>query len=517
MGANVARPAPEVAAVLPISYSFSPLILGHYPGFQSQEMVTRVTKGTESSDGSPLSPINSRRRQARDKQTIRMGDDSPPMLRAASSLYGFSSPPSPIHCRPVHAENTPSPFSKESPEQNYRGFLNLTVLLLFVSMARLVLENFRKYGFLLSVPGAGISLQDALLGVVSLSLLWVNALVAFSLERVLVRSPSLYGGLLYGTMVIGNISGLLLVPTWIVWTHMYHPLLGFIVLFIPLVLSMKIISYHLVNAELRQLKMPGLYPKCPYPSNITISNLLYFMMAPTLCYQPVYPRTERIRKKFLIKRLLELIACLGVIHLLTEQYALPTVQNSMRTISDMDWIGILERLLKLSVSSLYIWLVSFYALFHSFLNAFAELIQFGDRAFYKAWWNATSIDEYWRLWNAPVHQWLKRHVYGPLVARGWSAQSARLVIFALSAAAHEFLIAVPTNVIQGWAFLGMMLQIPLIHVTTWYMAKHPHSSFGNYFFWISFCILGQPMCVLLYYRAWIAKNPSLSYSLFEYK
>ncbi len=25
---------------------------------------------------------------------------------------------------------------------------------------------------------------------------------------------------------------------------------------------------------------------------------------------------------------------------------------------------------------------------------------------------------------------------------------------------------------------------------------------GNYVFWIMFCILGQPVCLLLYYQAW---------------
>ena len=28
-----------------------------------------------------------------------------------------------------------------------------------------------------------------------------------------------------------------------------------------------------------------------YPENITLANLAYFLAAPTLCYQPVYPRT----------------------------------------------------------------------------------------------------------------------------------------------------------------------------------------------------------------------------------
>ena len=30
-----------------------------------------------------------------------------------------------------------------------------------------------------------------------------------------------------------------------------------------------------------------------YPSNVTLGNLLYFVAAPTLCYQTEYPRTTR--------------------------------------------------------------------------------------------------------------------------------------------------------------------------------------------------------------------------------
>lgn len=31
------------------------------------------------------------------------------------------------------------------------------------------------------------------------------------------------------------------------------------------------------------------------------------------------------------------------------------------------------------------------------------------------WWNATTVGEYWRLWNQPVHKWMLRHVYFPLI------------------------------------------------------------------------------------------------------
>lgn len=40
--------------------------------------------------------------------------------------------------------------------------------------------------------------------------------------------------------------------------------------------------------------------------------------------------------------------------------------------------------------------------------------------------------------------------------------------------------------------------------------KTATSSFGNYLFWISFCILGQPISVLMYYRAWyMREHPEL--------
>nr|GEU60264.1 diacylglycerol acyltransferase 1 [Tanacetum cinerariifolium] len=55
----------------------------------------------------------------------------------------------------------------------------------------------------------------------------------------------------------------------------------------------------------------------------------------------------------------------------------------------------------------------FYCFFHLWLNILAELLRFGDREFYKDWWNAQTVEEYWRLWNMPVHKWIVRHLYFP--------------------------------------------------------------------------------------------------------
>lgn len=51
--------------------------------------------------------------------------------------------------------------------------------------------------------------------------------------------------------------------------------------------------------------------------------------------------------------------------------------------------------------------------------------------------------------------------------------------------------------IRPWSFIGMMGQIPLVFITKYLDRKFPGSS-GNVIFWVSFCLVGQPMAILLY-------------------
>jgi len=291
---------------------------------------------------------------------------------------------------------------------------------------------------------------------------------------------------------------------------MCHPMMGMIILLSAMILCMKLISYHAVNAELRNLKLVNSvlnpYPRLSYPNNVTFKNICYFWALPTLCYQPEYPSVPKFRKTFFIKRVIECLCGAFMGYFLIEQYAIPTVINSLKPLNDLAWFFIFERILKLSLVSLYVWLLGFYAINHSYFNALAELFLFGDRNFYESWWNANTIEEYWRTWNTPVHMWLKRHVYFPLKSRGYSTNTAQIVIFLLSAIFHEYLIAIPTHIFKGWAFMAMLIQIPLVHITRWYLEIFPGSSFGNFIFWITLCILGQPLCVLMYYRAWATVN-----------
>lgn len=440
-----------------------------------------------------------------------------------------------LHCSPVHLQTQHSPLSREAEGHSYRGFINLTILLLAANMIRLVIENLNKYGVLLSIPGKHVPLKDYGSAAISLLIVLAAVFISWMAERLcLIRAQgnqrkNLLSGrpvkrflaFFAAELMVVNLILLLFFPAWIIWTHAYHPATGFITLMISITLTMKLVSYHVVNFELRKLysspseedkeTLRALYPDCVYPANLTLGNLFYFWCAPTLCYQPSYPRfpEKRIRKTFLMKRLLELASAVVAMYVMLEQYAIPTVQNSLKPMNELNWTVLAERVLKLSTTSLYIWLLGFYALFHSLLNAFAEVLRFGDRGFYRDWWNARSIDEYWRLWNAPVHFWLKRHVYIPLRARHYTPFQASLAIFGLSAIGHEYIVALATHLVQGWALGAMLAQVPLIAFTKWYLARYPRSSFGNYFFWVTFCILGMPMCVLFYYRAWMQREASI--------
>jgi len=150
--------------------------------------------------------------------------------------------------------------------------------------------------------------------------------------------------------------------------------------------------------------------KVTYPENISAKNLYFFLFAPTLCYELNFPRNQRIRKWFVLKRAFEFlflfqvraltrsnlnrstIMCpVKVIIALSQQWIVPLLKNSVQPFILMDYSRILERLLKLAVPNHVIWLLSFYWVFHAFFNLVAELMRFSDRQFYNDWWNAETV------------------------------------------------------------------------------------------------------------------------------
>lgn len=269
-----------------------------------------------------------------------------------------------------------------------------------------------------------------------------------------------------------NITLCLVITSFVVYFFIHHPLIGTLTEIHAIVVWLKTFSYAFTNRDLRHAylhpskreadALPEIYSQCPYPENITLGNLAYFWWAPTLVYQPVYPRTKKIRWGFVAKRMAEVFGLNAFMWIASAQYAAPVLRNSLETMASLDVAGFLERLMKLSTISLVIWLAGFFALFQSFLNALAEVMKFGDREFYTDWWNSPSVGVYWRTWNKPVYQFMRRHVFSPLIGRGWSTGNASIAVFVFSGVMHELLVGIPTHNIIGEPSLSPGLQgLPL--------------------------------------------------------
>ena len=392
-----------------------------------------------------------------------------------------ASPPKYLHIAAVHSRSQTSCLSHDSETSpSFLGFRNLMVIVLIVMNLRLVVENFMKYGVLICIRCHDYSRSDLILGIILYAMVPLHLFVAYIIELAAARQAkgaigrakrnnerpedvAAVAKTFHSTwQLIAWVHGInatlsLHVTTITVYSFIHHPLIGTVSEVHAIIVWLKICSYAFTNRDLRYAllkpeaaaSLPKLYSECPYPRNITIGNLSYFWWAPTLVYQPVYPRTASIRWTFVIKRLAETFSLSIFIWLASAQYAAPLLHNSLSKMSSLDLASILERLMKLSTISLIIWLAGFFAVFQSMLNALAEVMKFGDREFYTDWWNSPSVGTYWRTWNKPVYQFMKRHIYGPLIGRGWSINAASMWVFVFSGLLHELLVGVPTHNILG--------------------------------------------------------------------
>lgn len=94
---------------------------------------------------------------------------------------------------------------------------------------------------------------------------------------------------------------------------------------------------------------------------------------------------------------------------------------------------------------------------------------------------------------------MRRHIYTPLLGRGWSNQCASIMVFTFSAILHELLVGVPTHNIIGVAFAGMIFQIPLIAITVpLEKVRGQGSIIGNAIFWYA---LHSPLRPCSYLRS----------------
>uniref|UniRef100_A0A7N8Y679 O-acyltransferase n=1 Tax=Mastacembelus armatus TaxID=205130 RepID=A0A7N8Y679_9TELE len=375
-------------------------------------------------------------------------------------------------------------LSSASGYRNYRGILNWCVVMLVLSNARLFLENLLRYGVLVDpIQVISLFLNDPYSWPAACLVIVSNVFIVVALYTERQLSKGSFTELVGFLVHCINLAIILMFPGAVVLlVPSMTPVGGAFVLGTYTILFLKLYSYKDVNMWCRELSTAkakklarslsyGGDRKVCYPGNLTIRDMYYFVFAPTLCYELNFPRSPKIRMSFLLRRLFEMVSQ-------KNRWMIPVIQSSMKP---------------LEVPNHLLWLMFFYWFFHSSMNFTAELLCFGDRQFYKDWWNAETVSYFWQNWNIPVHKWCLRHFYKPLLRKGFSKIVSQSAVFFLSAFFHEYLVSVPLRMFRLWAFMGMMAQLPL----AWFVGRFLCGNYGNAAVWISI-IIGQPFAVLMY-------------------
>ena len=237
-----------------------------------------------------------------------------------------------------------------------------------------------------------------------------------------------------------------------------------------------------------------------YPSNVNIYDYLYFMYcAPSLIYETKFIRSFQIRVSYIIKQLVSFFGCCFGILCILSQFILPVVLGPRGE----SLVEVIYNIFSICIPSTFVWILMFYAYFHRWLNLKSELTYFGNRDFYKDWWNADCIGAFWRKWNLPMREWCLRHIYvESMYYFNTSKDVASIMVFIVSTIMNEFYLSIGFKVSQPYFFLIMITQIPLA-----FLSKKSGDSkrIGNTLMWISLMI-GQPLVEIMYFRNWIKEN-----------
>ncbi|KAJ6913951.1 hypothetical protein NC651_016258 [Populus alba x Populus x berolinensis] len=359
---------------------------------------------------------------------------------------------------PAHRGVRESPLSSDAFfKQSHAGLFNLCIVVLVAINSRLIIENIIKYGWLIN---SGFWFSSKSLRDWPLLSLPAFPFAAYLVEKLAYQNylPQLVVVFLHTIITTGS----LLYPVSVILRCDSAFLSGVTLMLFSCIVWLKLVSYAHTNSDLRAIAksidredVPSISPYVGNPYDTYFKSLVYFMVAPTLCYQSSYPRTESVRKGWVVQQFVKLIIFTGFMGFIIEQYINPIVKNSQHPFKG-NLLYAIEMVLKLSVPNLYVWLCM--------LNILAELLCFGDREFYKDWWNARTVEE-------PVHKWMIRHIYFPCLRNKIPKGVAILIAFLVSAVFHELCIAVPCHVFKLWAFIGIMLQVPLVVITKFLQNK----------------------------------------------
>lgn len=293
---------------------------------------------------------------------------------------------------------------------------------------------------------------------------------------------------------------LLIIPARVIVVYNMPPVSSFIILAEQARLLMKTHAFVRENTsralQFKEHQDGDAKDEKPYPSR---GKLLYFLFAPTLVYRDTYPRTPYVRWNYVAWNFLQVLACIVGAYIPSTLFIVGTFKDTgIHAIPLVNFMFILA--MSVFAGGLLMFLI-FYGMFHCWLNAFAEMLRFGDRMFYQDWWNCTSFAKYYRAWNMVVYDWLYSYIYRDMYTIfGRSRVGAMLVVFLISAVIHEYILAICFKfVFPLLFFLFSSFGVLLVFVT-----RRRTSGAWNVFLWIGM-FQGWGLLTVFYSMEWYAR------------
>ncbi|XP_011162106.1 sterol O-acyltransferase 1 [Solenopsis invicta] len=177
------------------------------------------------------------------------------------------------------------------------------------------------------------------------------------------------------------------------------------------------------------------------PSGPKFSQYWYFLFAPTLLYRDKYPRTKEIRWMVVFRSFSEVGLSIFLLAFINERVIGSTYHAFGTQYLELKWF--IRTTIELCIPAFLIFITGQYFFLHAWMNAWAEMLRFADRLFYKDWWNSTTYHELFRKWNLVVHDWLYTYIYKDMyeIVVPCNRTLAATVVFVTSAVIHEYVIA----------------------------------------------------------------------------
>lgn len=104
---------------------------------------------------------------------------------------------------------------------------------------------------------------------------------------------------------------------------------------------------------------------------LDFSNYMYFLFAPTLIYRANYPRTPKIRWNIVVEHLTHVLASLFYTYYIFVRYCVPQFQHTGVETANFKAKHLLSATFLSMVPGTVVMLLAFFAILHSWLNAFA--------------------------------------------------------------------------------------------------------------------------------------------------